>query len=181
MWIFTASIFGSVICAAVVFFISHKLSLIFPKFPDPTILTLVTFIVTLFTLSSIPRYQFEKSTLADISRKPWIRVINQTQWGDVTEPLTWISTPIGSFLFATPNPENIGGYRELSMRYKETPHIYNVRPSCENRIIQRSEIDKDGKFSPLAEDSTKMVEFEINAYCLYDWKKERDAIKSSAL
>ena len=178
MWIFTESIYGSSICAVIVAFLAVKLERIFPRCPNPFILAAITFIVALFTLPSIPRYQFEKSTLADISSKPWVRVINQTKLGDVIEPLTWVSAPVGSFFLAMPFPEDVGLFRELSLRYKEENRAYNTRPSCENHMIQRTEINSEDKFRHMPTSSTKMTEFEINAYCNYDWKKERVAIKS---
>ncbi len=104
------------------------------------------FLICLFTLPSIPRYQFEREALSKIEGKDWIRVIDKTKWGSLTEPLTFIKAPVGSIFIVMPNSPIEGGFREVLMRYKEKPRVRMSDPDCTDHTILYSEPDSNGVF-----------------------------------
>jgi len=134
-WLFLESIYGIAIVAAAVFLLSVGIKKIYSKFPNPVILAALAFFVALFTLPSLPRYQFESESLSQIEGKDWIRVINKTSWGSLTEPLTWFRTPVGSIFMVMPDDLIQNGYREVLLRYEEEPRIAMSKPYCRDSTI----------------------------------------------
>ena len=180
-WIFLESIYGIAVIAAVVYFIAVGIKKIIPKSPNPGAIAALAFIVALFTLPSLPRYQFESESLAQIEGKEWIRVINKTNWGSITEPLTWFRAPIGSIFMVMPNSPIEGGYREVLLRYEEKPRIKMSDPDCSEKTILYSEPDGEGVFRYTSGTSQPMNTQEFNIYCEYDWSKAKEALRAEAL
>lgn len=180
-WLFTGSIYGIVIIAAVVYFITLALRKTIPKVPNPYIIATVSFFIALFTMPSIPRYQFEKESLAQIEGKAWMRVVHKTKLGSIAEPLTWIKAPIGSLFIVMPNRSIEGGYREVLLRYKEKPVIRMADPDCIDKTILYSEPDAEGVFRYTSLKADPMNEDELSIYCKYDWSKEKEALRSEML
>ena len=180
-WIFTGSIFGPMIIAIIIFVIALGLGALIPKIPDPGILAGIAFILALMTLPSVPRYKFEKTTLSNISGKPWIRVIRETRWGAITEPLTWFNAPVGSFFLVMPESPELGGFREVSIRYEDESHIYHADPDCEQHVVQRSKADNEGMLRYSTDKPEKMSDSEATTYCTYDWTNEKAALAKAML
>lgn len=85
-WLFLESIYGIAVIAVVVYFIAVGIKKVIPKSPNPVAVAALAFVAALFTLPSLPRYQFERESLAQIEGKEWIRVISKTNWGSIAEP-----------------------------------------------------------------------------------------------
>lgn len=180
-WLFLESIYGIAVIAAVVYFIAVGIKKIIPKSPNPGAIAALAFIAALFTLPSLPRYQFENESLAQIEGKEWIRVINKTNWGSFSEPLTWFRPPIGSIFMVMPNSPIEGGYREVLLRYEEKLRIKMSDPDCSEKTILYSEPDGEGVFRNTSRTSQPMNTQEFNIYCEYDWSKEKEALRVEAL
>ena len=180
-WLFLESIYGIAVIAAVVYFVAFGIKKVIPKSPDPGAIAVLAFFAALFTLPSFPRYQFDSESLAQIEGKEWIRVINKTKWGSLTEPLTWFSAPIGSFFMVMPNSPIEGGYREVLLRYEEKPRIKMSDPDCSAKAILYSEPDSEGVFRYTSQTAQPMSAQEFSIYCDYDWSKEKEALRAEAL
>ena len=180
-WLFIDSIYGIAIIAAAVYFVAAGIRKIIPKFPNPYAIAAIAFLVALFTVPSIPRYEFEKEALSQIEGKEWIRVINKTNWGSITEPLTWFHAPVGSIFIIIPNSPIEGGYREVLMRYEEKPRIRMSDPDCTDRTIWYSEPDSEGVFRYTTPKAQSMNEQEVSIYCEYDWTEEKEALRTEML
>ncbi|MFQ5674189.1 MAG: hypothetical protein ACE5G9_13990 [Nitrospinales bacterium] len=129
----------------------------------------------------MPRYQFEKESLSKIEEKEWIRVINKTNWGSITEPLTWFYAPVGSIFIVMPNGPVEGGFREILMRYGEDSRVTMSEADGTNHTILYSEPDHEGVFGYTSEKAQAMNEQEISIYCEYDWSKEKEALRAEML
>jgi hypothetical protein len=180
-WIFIDSIYGIAIIAAIAYFLAFGIKKIIPKFPKPEFFAGFIFFIALFTIPSIPRYQFEKNALAQIDGKPWIRVINKTKWGDITEPLTWFNAPVGSIFIVMPNDISIGGFREVLMQYDKEPKVSMSDPDCTDNTIFHSVPDSEGTFRYTSNEAKQMTEKEIKMYCEYNWSLEKQALATEIL
>lgn len=180
-WLFFDSIYGFAIIAGVVFILASVAKKAFPKFINPAIPAAIVFFLAFIILPSIPRYQFEKDTLLKINGKNWIKIINQTKWGAITEPITWFRAPIGSFFVIMPNDPLVGGYREIIFRYKEDPRVKFADPDCQDYTIIYSEPDDSGVLRYTSENDLPMTEQDKKIYCEYDWTKEIEALRNEVL
>jgi len=180
-WVAFQSIYGIGAIAAAAYFLANGLKKISPRFPDPFIPAVLVFVLALFTLPSIPRYQFEKDTLADMEGKAWVRVISTTKIGDLVEPLTWFHTPIGSFFLVMPNSPMEGGFREMLLQYDEEPQIRMTDPGCMDGSIFYSAPDKEGVVRYTSVEPQRMSSQEISMYCDYDWSTEIEALRAEYL
>lgn len=142
-WVLFQTIVGSVIIGAIIYGVAHVLKAVLPKIPNPAFLAIPATLLAIFTLPSIPRYQFEARVLHEIGGKPWLRVTNRTQWGDLTEPLTWFRTPIGALTVVMPD-EAPGSdrFREIIFRYGESSIVSLVEPDCEDVLILYESVRK---------------------------------------
>jgi hypothetical protein len=131
--------------------------------------------------ASLPRYQFERDTLAKIEGKSWIRVVNRTKWGSLTEPLTWFRAPLGSITILMPNSPIEDGFRQVAMRYEEAPAVAIVEPDCTTSTILYSRPDQKGVFRYATSAPAKMRDDEKKWYCQYDWSTEKEALRREAL
>ncbi len=178
-WLFLESIYGIAVITVVIYFLAIGIKKVIPNSPNPAVAGAFVFVATLFTLPSIPRYQFEDESLSKIQEKDWIRVINKTKWGSITEPLTWFRAPIGSIFIVMPNSPMEGGYREVLLRYEEEPRVTMSDPDCTDNTILYSEPDKQGVFRYTSVEAQPMTEQEVSIYCEYDWSKEKEALISA--
>lgn len=176
-WIFSGSIYGVAIIAGAVYLLGLAFKRVIPKVPDPAIFGGLAFVIALLTLPSIPRYQFERQALSLIQGKGWIRVMNKTTWGSMTEPLTWFNAPIGSMYIVMPNNPIEGGFREVLMRYEEEPQVAMIDPDCADMTIMRSRPDTEGVFRYTSKSPEDMTEKEISLYCEYNWAEEKTALR----
>lgn len=180
-WLFLESILGIAVITAAVYFLGMGIKKVFPKAPNPGTLAGLTFVFTIFTVPSLPRYQFESDSLAQIEGKEWIRVISKTNWASLTEPLTWFRAPVGSIFMVMPNSPIEGGFREVLLRYEEEPRISMSEPDCTEKTILYSEPDGEGVFRYTSRTAHPMSEQEFTIYCDYDWSKEKEASRAEAL
>ena len=174
-WLLTHTIFGIAGIAVVIYLATSALKKVLPKIPEPTYIVVAVVLVGLFTLPSLPRYRFEDEVMSKIKGKDWIRVVNKTQWGDLTEPLTWFKAPVGSVTIIMPNTPIEGGFREIIMRYDEKEIVSMVEPDCTNLKISYSQPDNKGVFRYITF-SVKMNDEQKKWYCEYDWSKETEAM-----
>jgi hypothetical protein len=84
-WVLFGSVYGLFGVAALIYFLLKLVKRKVPRFPEPALVVVPLFIIGLLVLPSIPRYEFERSALSQVIGKPWIRVINQTQWGEISQ------------------------------------------------------------------------------------------------
>jgi len=180
-WFFIDSIFGAALIAAGLYFVAAGIKKLAPKFPNPFAISAIFFFVSIFTLPSIPRYEFEKEALSQIEGKGWIRVINKTKWGDITEPLTWFHAPVGSVFTVMPESPLEDSYREILLRYKEEPRIRLSEPDCQEKTIRYSEPDSEGVFRYKSLERQTMNEQEMAIYCESNWTKEKEALRAEML
>lgn len=180
-WLFFDSIYGTVIIAAVTYGVFWAVRRAIPKMPNPAIFAVVVGLLGLFTLPSVPRYQFERKVASQIEGKAWIRVVNRTKWGDLTEPLTLVATPVGSFTLVMPNDPITGGYREVVMRYGEEPMVSMVEPDCKDFTVLYARPDPEGVFRYTTAGEQKMTKLEQETYCQHDWTPEKEALRAEML
>jgi hypothetical protein len=180
-WLAFHSIYGILAAAAAAYCLAYGLKRLVPSCPDPFIPAAQVFVVALCTVPSIPRYLFERKTLADIERKHWIRIVNTTRVGDLTEPLTWYWTPIGSFFLVMPDDPIQGGFRELLLQFDEDSQVRIVDPDCADKTIMVSAPDNDGVIRYISKEPQQMTGQELSMYCEYDWSIEIEALRAGFL
>jgi hypothetical protein len=180
-WIFVKTIYGVIGIAAAVYLVLRALRKAFPKLPEPAFIAVPVFLIGLFIVPSLPRYQFERDVIAKIEGKDWVRVVNKTHWGSLSEPLTWLKPPIGSITIIMPNSPIEDGFRQVTMRYEEETRVSMVDPDCTTLTILYSRPDKEGVFRYTSNVPIKMSDEEKRWYCQYDWSKEKEALHKEAL
>jgi hypothetical protein len=180
-WLFAKTIYGVAAVAALVYLALRALRKTFPSLPQPAFLAVPVFVIGILTLPSVPRYQFERETLARIEGKGWIRIVNRTNWGSLTEPLTWLRAPLGSITIVMPNSPIEGGFRQVTMRYEETPVVSIVEPDCADSTISRSRPDQAGVFRYTTATPEKMRDEERKWYCEHDWSTEKETLRKELL
>lgn len=175
-WLFLNSIYGVFVVGFAAYAIALGLRKVTPKAPSPAIIAGVVGVLALFTLPSIPRYQFAREALSQVEGKKWIHIVNETKWGDLTEPLTWFNAPVGSIFAVMPNGPIEGGFREILLRYEEQPRVTMTEPDCTDHTILRAEAAKDGVFRYTTATPDKMTSQDVSIYCDHDWRSEKDAL-----
>jgi hypothetical protein len=173
--------YGIVGVGAVVYVALRALRKLFPRLPEPAFIAAPVSLIGIFTLPSLPRYQFERDTLANIEGRGWIRVVNRIDWGSLTEPLTWFRAPLGSTTIVMPNSPIDGGFTQVTMRYEEAPAVAIVNPDCTTSTILYSRPDQAGVFRYTTAAPVKMRDEERKWYCQYDWSTEKEAWHSESL
>jgi hypothetical protein len=138
------SVYGIVGLAALLYWALNVSKRRLTWIPNPTYVAVPLALVAIMTVPSVPRYRFESDGLAKIESSPWIRVVDKAKWGSLTEPLTLLSTPIGFFHLAMPDPQEAGTFREIFLRYSENPRIVISEPDCDDGTILRAEPDGAG-------------------------------------
>ncbi|PCI21592.1 MAG: hypothetical protein COB67_13980 [SAR324 cluster bacterium] len=180
-WVFVESIYGIAIVAVIAYFLAFGLKKVITNAPKPEIIAGIVFFIALFTIPSIPRYIFESETLSKVDGKPWIKILDKTKWGAITEPLTWFNTPVGSIFIVMPNDMSIGGFREVLMQYKKELKVVMTEPDCSDKTIFFSVPNNKGIFQYTSNESQQMTVQEIKRYCEYDWAQEKQALAKEIL
>ncbi|MFC1665672.1 hypothetical protein ACFL17_08605 [Pseudomonadota bacterium] len=180
-WLFLDSIYGIIVIAGIIYVLAIGIKKVIPKSPNPGVLAILAGAIALFTLPSLPRYQFEHESLSQLEGKNWIRVIRKTNWGSLIEPLTWFRAPVGSIFMVMPSSPIEGGYREVLLRYEEKPQIRRSDPDCSGRTIFYSEPDSTGVLRLTSSKAQAMTKQELSIYCEYDWSKEKEALRQEII
>lgn len=183
-WLIFDTVYGIAAVAAIAYVVLKVAQKMIPKLPEPAYLVVPIFIIGLFTIPSIPRYQFEDDVLSLIEEKQWMRVVTTTKRGSLTEPLTWFRAPIESFTIIMPgsySPVVVGEYREVIMRFHEKQIVSIVEPFCDDHTIIYAQPDSEGIFRLTTKEAKKMNEQEKQWYCEYDWSKENEALRKERL
>ena len=163
----------------VVYVISAGLKKIFNKSPNPSIFLMLTFVIGIFTVPSIPRYLFESEILSQYKDSGEFKLVNKANWGALIEPITLIKTPIGFFHFVSPISQPILGYdkdrarnefRSHIYRYDEEPVYQIVDADCSDNTITISE-PVDGVFRYITWDE-EMVGYQKRTYCETDYEAQ---------
>jgi len=95
-WLFLHTIYGMLGVATLICLLFRDLRKTYPRFPEPALVAGLVFLVGVGTLPSIPRYQFHNEMLKLMLRiEDRDRVARTSRWRSMTEPLTWVSPPIG--------------------------------------------------------------------------------------
>ena len=181
-WFFTETIFGIVALIAPVYLALKFLNKKWGKAPNADIIAVALFFLLILTVPSYPRFKFERDTRAFLSEQTHMRIINETKWGDLVEPITWFYTSVGSFQVVSPeplahSPEGYKTFKEIFFRYEEEPTIYLHDVNCNEKLINTSEHKPDGTFG-IIESSKELRDKDYETFCAYDWSKEIGAIQN---
>jgi hypothetical protein len=181
-WIFVKTIYGVIGIAAAVYVVLRVLRKAFPKLPKPEFIAVPVFLIGLFTVPSLPRYQFERDVIAKIEGKDWVRVVNKTRYSFLAEPLTWLKPPVFSIAILMPDsPIEVGTFRLVNIRYKERTRLMVIEPDCTDFTAFYFRPDKKGVLRYTSNAPQKMSNEEKRWYCQYDWSKEKEALRKEAL
>lgn len=161
----------------------------------PEIIAAISYVILLFILPSLPRYEFEKKIRYAVS-KSHSKIISEAGLGDIIEPLTLFNTPIGIFKIASIYDIITKNLFQITvLRYNEEPIVYLANVDCNTKLytpgFPRTEdggiamlniwgedtgfvyaVDKQGAFIV-----QEMDDKEHESFCVYDWSKERNAIR----
>jgi hypothetical protein len=173
------SVYGIVGSAALLYWVLGLTKRWATWIPDPTYVVVPLALVAIVTVPSIPRYRFESESLATIDASPWIRVVDKTKWGSLTEPLTLLRTPVGFFHLFMPDPMEAGNYREIILRYGEDPRVVLSEPDCTDGTVLRAEADGEGTFRYTSTQPMPMDPAEAILFCNSDWSTERAALRNA--
>lgn len=175
-WLFFETIYGIGLIGVVVYAIFWGVRCVVPKAPNPAFIAAPVALIGLLIIPSIPRYLFEEKAFVQIDTSPWARLVDQAKWGDITEPLTLIKTPVGFVKMVMPNGPTIGGFKEVVLRYGEDPIISIIDPDCADFTYSMSQPDAQGNFRVVTTEHEAMTDQQREVYCEYDWTKERQAL-----
>lgn len=179
-WLFFDSVYGIGLIAMIIYLLMTRIKKIIPRLPSPLLVSTLIVVIGLFTVPSIPRYQFSQKTLSSIDGKPWIKIIHRANWGSIIEPLTWFNAPLGSIFIAMPyDPVSMGSFdffQEVLVQYKEEDQIRVIERFCTENKIQIYKYDEKGTLRFATNKAQKMTKEEKERYCEYDWSKERSAL-----
>jgi hypothetical protein len=98
----SGSVYGIALLAAPIYGIFWLLRRFWPRSPHPGIPTVIAVLLAFLTIPSLPRYSFEAKALENIEQAKHMKLVSTSNWGSLTEPLTLIKTPIGSFRLVGP-------------------------------------------------------------------------------
>ena len=178
-WIFIDTIYGVAAISSLTYAIFWAIKQVAPKAPSPIIVASAIGFLGLLIVPSLPRYLFQRDLLSQLEEQPWIRLTQQTRWGDLTEPLTWIWTPISAATLVMPNEPTIGGFTRVTARYGEKPIVEMADPDCDDFTIEYAAPDREGFFR--IGESKPITDQERQTYCFDDWTAEREALRTEIL
>ena len=127
------------------FFILKK---VFKKLPNPLIFAGLSFFICIFTIPSIPRYNFENNVLLKYKNAGEFKLVNSSKWGALVEPVTLFKTPIGFFHYVSPvthsswknfNENEEREFRSHIYRYSEPTRTQIINVHCSDMLISISE------------------------------------------
>ena len=199
-WLFFHTIYGMLGVAVLVYLLFRDLRKTFPRFPKPTLVAGLVFLVGVGILPSIPRYQFQNEMLKLMLRmedrglgwrQPFVgaRVASTSRWRSMTEPLTWVNPPIGAVTLISPQThfvrdgQRIVGsaplenhFREWTWRYGEELAESLVEADCVQSTIRYTQPDESGILHPVTPSPVKMIAREKDWYCAHDWLREKETL-----
>lgn len=175
IWLFTHSIFGTILLAYGAYGLAKLV-----KLPVPEAAGAFAFLIGISTLPSYPRYKFEKDTYAELAKHPEYRIVQATHWGSLTEPLTWFHSFTGHFRAVAPDPIGsdkelgISTFRQIVFSYDEKPQEWMYYVSCNSNEISPLISDNNGKFNLIHDDWKPISAKDRTIFCETNWKKEND-------
>jgi len=177
-WLFFHTIYGMLGVAILIYLLFCDLRRTFPRLPGPALIAGLVFLVGVGTLPSIPRYQFHSEMLKlaqQIDDRD--RVGSTSRWRSMTEPLTWVTPPIGAVTAIWPQRwlENRTVFYESTRRYGEQWAEAVVDADCVQSTIRYTRPDGSGILRPVTPSPVKMVARERDWYCEHDWSREKEA------
>ena len=101
-WLFFGSIYGAMGIAIALYFLLKHIRSSGDKDNVPLLSATAVVLIGIFILPSIPMYNFESDVLANIAGKPWVKIVNKSKVGSLTEPLTWFTSSVGSITLVSP-------------------------------------------------------------------------------
>jgi energy-coupling factor transporter transmembrane protein EcfT len=142
------NIYGFIPILGLIYALFFLLKKVFKKLPNPVYFVVLTFIVCIFTIPSIPRYTFENGVISKYKNAGEYKLVDSANWGAIVEPITLINTPIGFFHFVSPSSLSFlgdvksnkeKGYRSQIYRYNEPVITQIIDANCANMKISISE------------------------------------------
>lgn len=179
-WVLFKTIYGSALVAGLTFLIFAGLRRFWSRSPNPALLAGAAFLISVLTLPSVPRYQFERE-VRTVMAQPWVRVVSEAYWGHLTEPLTLIRTPLGAVTMVMPEAFPNEGFRQVIFRYNEKPDVSFVEPYCNDFTAHHFRPDEKGTIRYTSTEPQKMDEFERRVYCSDSWEKEKEELRKHLL
>lgn len=178
-WLLFDTIVGIGSLAALVYLISSK----FNRRDMGFKIALIVFFVGLFTLPSVPRYQFEQDVISNQVNKPWVKIAKTHKGGDIAEPLTWFMTPVQTFILVMPESSSSSRFLVTQFTYKEPALIRLAIPDCKVRSVSFFAMDnQSGKYAAFKEAQNKeMFLEEYKLLCLTDWSEEKRALGAKGM
>lgn len=180
-WVFAHPIYPIVMTVVPLYLGLRTLKRRFSMAPDPAYVIGPVILIELLIVPSVPRYLFEYATLAGVKGKTWIRVVDQMWWSSVSEPLTWVRTPLGSATLIMPDPPGEGAFRQVIMRYGRDPIVTTVEADCGRSMVIYARMDEDGVFRNTTPSPLRMNSIQKRRYCDYDWTREKEAFRREYL
>lgn len=187
------TIYGVIAVVLTVYVALLVLKKLFPVITEKAIVTTlaISFVVSLFTLSSVPFYisshQIEKLTK---DMPEWVKVVDKKEERDILSPITLLYPPITKIVLTAPSDGSIlteGSFVQYllesdGMNVKNSTRIVEV--DCKSKIIRIpakwSEKGKDS-FYYAAENSMPMIDAEIKTYCNSPWDQEKELLRQEML
>lgn len=175
---FSGSIYLISIPLLVIYFLLEKLRKVFPRYkriPNPANAVAVCFVLSIFTLPSLPRYQFERDTLLKIDQAKHLKLLSSNQAGSLTEPLTWFRAPIYSVYLAGPKLGTESSFQTVRETYKQETEFGIVDAECGEMLISYSYADSKGTFRYVIQNET-MSEIEYQDFCEEDYSLQKQLL-----
>lgn len=173
------NIYGFLPIMIVVYFVFVLLRKIFSNLPHPGVFVGLAFFIALFTIPSMPRFNFEKEILSKYSSAGEFKLVNKAGWGALHEPITLINTPTGFFHYVMPVAPAVFGsfdknmereFRSKIHRFDEPEISQIVNVNCPYNSISKSE-PQDGIFR-YTHFNEQMNDSERKIYCETDYEPE---------
>ncbi len=181
-WFFTETIYGIIAIIAVIYLPIKALNKKFTKTPDAEFIAGILFFILILTVPSYPRFKFERETRAMLVEHKHMKIINETKWGDLIEPITWFHAPVGAFNVISPEPfvhstEGFQAFKQIFFRYEEEPSLYLIEVNCKEKVHNTSEMQTNGKFHVISTENA-LSDSEYNTFCNTDWSEQLHAAKN---
>lgn len=146
----------------------------------------LSFVIAIFTFSTLGRYQFEREIREEIDGTPWAIIVDEQITREIYEPLTWFYPPTDYFkVVARDNPLNPASFWVKKFRYANAQESRLIDANCDERTYTVSrpsgnkwtgEVDSKGFFI-----EHPMTNEEYGLFCQYDWHDEMIALKEATL
>ena len=174
------NVYGLAILLLPVFALVWLINKIIPKFPDPWAVTAIVGLIGMFVLPPLPVYRFDHDTSARLEQHSEFRLVSTAEYVSWWQPVTWILSPIHSFVLIRPVGIGLGGYQkdraentyvQLLLRYGEEEAGFMVDSDCEDRSFKISGPGEDGMMRQLpGKENMDGANFEL--YCEFDYSEQ---------